>query len=82
MYVIKIKDKDLFYNNRNNYGFHNDINKADVYNSEKGAKNALNTLKYWWEIGIKESTWKKEYHNYIKDFKNDVEIREVKIELA
>lgn len=81
MYVIKIKNRDLFYNNRNSHGFHDSLDKADCYNTEKGAKNALNTLKYWWEQGCENSSFRREYHSYIKNFKEDVEIRKVKITL-
>ena len=82
MYVIKVKGKNLFYNRRNDYGFHDNINKADVYNSKKGASNALSGLKYWWTLGEKDKDWKRDYHAYIKDFQKDLEIREVKIELV
>ena len=81
MYVIKVKDKDLFYNNRNHHGFHDSIEKADIYNTRKGASIALNTLSYWWNEGLKHKMFRKEYHNYIIDFSVDVEIREVKITL-
>lgn len=81
MYIIKIKNKDLFYNNRNDYGFHDNINKADIYNSRKGAIIALNSLKRWWKLGIKNIDYIRDYHSYIKNFEKDVEIREVVITL-
>lgn len=79
MYIIKIKNKNLFYNNRNDYGFHDNINKADIYNSKKGAIIALNSLKRWWKLGIEDSFYINDYHSYIKDFEKDVEIRKVVI---
>jgi hypothetical protein len=82
MFVIKIKDKDLFYNNRNSHGFHDDINMADVFNSKKGASNSLNNLKRWYNVGLRVYWRRKEYHDFINDFDNDVEIREVKIVLC
>lgn len=83
MFVIKIKDRDLFYNNRNKYGFrfHSDIEKADVYNTHNGAMKAKQTLQYWWNLGVKDINWERDYHKYIKDFDQDVEIREVTITL-
>jgi hypothetical protein len=81
MFVIKIKEKDLFYNNRNKHGFHSDIQKADVYNTYNGAMKAKQTLQYWWNLGVKDSNWERDYHKYIKDFDQDVEIREVTITL-
>lgn len=81
MFVIKIKNKKLFYNNRNDYGFHENINKADVYNSRKGASIALGSLRNWYNLGAKDASWRRDFHDHIKNFDVDVEIREVEIKL-
>jgi hypothetical protein len=78
MFVIKVKGKELYYNNRNSYGLHKDINQADVYNSEKGASIALRTFKKWWEWNKELNRDIHKWMNEVKDFDNDMEIREIR----
>ena len=50
MYVIKVKGKDLYYSNSGKkFGFYQ-LKDADVYNTERGAKIAITTLKYWYNV--------------------------------
>jgi hypothetical protein len=54
---------------------------SEVFNTKKGASNSLNTLKRWYNAGLEHDYLRRDYHNFINDFDNDIEIREVKITL-
>jgi hypothetical protein len=77
MFVIKIKDKDLFYDNTY-FMFCKKINKAKIYSTKSGVDKAYIRFKHHYEVCLIDNMpWTKEINN----FDQDVEIREVIVKL-